>query len=238
MSAPTAARPVLEFRRVSFLDERRSALKDVDFTASPGECLVVFGRSGSGKRLLVRLAAGVVEPTSGEIVVNDPRPISALPVGYVPRDGGLLSNMTLLRNAMLPVLFHRLFERVEAERRARALFEELGASAAADRRPAMVSASNRRLAQLARALLSEPALFVLDDPLEDIDAAAARTVKRVLTQVIRARHAAVLLSVGGLGPYMDLGDRFIFVREGGITVFAGRDALLKSQDPEVQVFLP
>ena len=171
---------LLDFRGVSLAEGEGVFLRDVDVSVGSGDRLVVFGPAGSGKGTFLRLAAGTLEPSSGSVSLEPPRPGRPAPVGFVRNEGGLLSNLSLLHNVMLPAVYHGLLDPAEAQRRARRLLEELGVSGQAHRRPALASVSARRLTQLARALLVEPAVFVLEDPLSDVDAPAARTIRRVL----------------------------------------------------------
>lgn len=223
----------IEFRRVSYHAAGRVELRGVDFSASPGDCIVVFGRSGSGKRALVKLVSGALRPTEGA-VASGPGP---LPAGYVASDGGLLSNLSLLENVVLPVVYHRRLARPAALTAARALLEELGVADQADNLPARSGVGARRLAQVARAMLAEPAAYVFDEPLDELDAAAARKMREVLRGLKDGRRAAVFISTGRLKAFLDWGERFFLLSEGGLTVFETRAALLESADPEVRLFL-
>ena len=212
-------------------------MRGVNLSVGRGEKLVVFGRSGAGKRTFLRLAAGIAAPSSGGVTLNDPAPGRRMPVGYVTSEGGLLNNLTLLENAVLPVVYHGLLGRREAEAKGLALLAEWGLSAEAGRRPAEATPAGRRLAQLARALLAEPALYLLEDPLADMDAAAAVTIWRALERIFAGGQACVILGTEKPGSYLDWGNRFLFIGEERARIFDGRKALLEDGDPEVGVFL-
>jgi ABC-type nitrate/sulfonate/bicarbonate transport system ATPase subunit len=111
-----------------------TAVSGLELAARPGDCLLVFGRYGSGKQSLLQAVAGVLEPTAGAVRIRDSRPGPRLPVGYVPLKG-LLSNLSLLDNAVLPAVYHDLLGRRDAEERALALFEGFSLAAQARRRP-------------------------------------------------------------------------------------------------------
>lgn len=146
-------------RGVRFDDGHHPAIRELDLSLEAGERLVAFGASGSGKRTFLKLAAGILKPDAGTI--------ESEPLGYVPSEGGLLSNLSLLDNAILPLVYHKRLPLARAAERGRAALSELGLGDRLERRPATVSASARRLAQLARAMLVEPSVFLLDDPLEE-----------------------------------------------------------------------
>ncbi|MBI3504998.1 MAG: ATP-binding cassette domain-containing protein [Proteobacteria bacterium] len=226
---------VLEFKDVELTDSGRHLFKGFDLSLEAGERLVVFGASGTGKRALLKLAAGILKPDSGCIAFEARG--NPTPVGYVTRDGGLLANMTLLQNVVLPLVYHKILPQKTAELRAKALLLELGVQRAAMARPAAATMPARRLAQFARALLAEPVLYVLESPLDEMDAAGAASVRRVLERIRGDGRACAILSTGFLGPYLDWGDRFLMLHEDRVRFFGGREELLRDPDPTVKVFL-
>ena len=227
---------LLEFRDVEFKKGEPPTLAAVNFKLEPGDVVAAFGRSGSGKHELIQLAAGVLQPTRGKILIEDPRPGEELPMGYVLNEGGLINNMTLLDNAILPAVYHWLMPLDEARRKGAELFESFGLAREAGLRPASVGHSARRLAQIARALLVSPPLLVLDDPFEEVDAEAAQRIRGVLDGIRAERKAAVLIAAGNLGPYLSWATKFLWVRRGGVEVFEGRDALKSSDAADLKVF--
>ena len=228
---------VIEFRGVTLQDGSRARLSNFDLSLDAGERLVVFGASGSGKSDLLKVAAGVAAPASGTVSLLGPAQGRPAPVGYVPNEGGLLNNLTLAQNVALPALYHRLAARGEVEARARALLEEFGQGGEADRRPSLASAAARRMAQLARALLVEPALFVLEHPLEDMDAGNARFISAALERIRTDAKACAILGTRKLAPYLDWGSRFLLVGEGRFKLFSDKAELMQNDDPAVRVFL-
>ncbi len=216
-------------RGVGLDDGEHVPLHGVDLSVEAGDRVVVFGGSGSGKRTLLKLAAGILVPETGSVTLSGAGPI---PLGFVSMEGGLLGNLTLLDNSILPLLYHQL-RGGRAAAKARALFSELGIAQFADRRPAEAGYGARRLAQLARALLCEPPLFVLEEPLAEIDAAAARSVRSLLDRL----DGAVIVVTGSLGQYLDWGRRFLFLHEGRGVLFESAQALRAAKAPEVRACL-
>ena len=225
----------VEFRGVVFPKSALSSLGAYDFRLAAGQCAVIFGRAGAGTSLFVKLAAGFVRPEAGEVLWGKNARLG-LPVGYISERGGLINSLTLLENTMLPVLYHGLMPLPEARARARETLAALGIGKFAERRPASVSDTERVLAQFARARLSEPALLVVDQPFNDVDAEASRTIRGLLRKMKTEARSGILLASANLGPTLDLGDRFLLMREGRIDSFDTREALTGSDDPEVRAF--
>ena len=228
---------VIEFRGVGLKDGGRVLLSDLNLSLGPGEKLAVFGPSGSGKSEFLKLAAGIRPPDSGKVMTADIRLGLPAPAGYILNEGGLLNNLTLVQNAALPAVYHRILSPSEAESRARALLAEFDQESEADRKPALASAAARRLAQLARALLFRPALFVLENPLEDMDAENARAVHGALERIRADEKACAVLETRSLAPFLDWAGRFMLMYEGRFKLFSGKAELLNDRDPAVGVFL-
>lgn len=227
---------VIAFKGVSVADGGPAVLEGLDFELAAGERVVVFGSSGSGKRALLKTFAGVLRPAEGTVTLEARG--KACPVGWVPKEGGLLNNETLLGNVTLPAVYHGLLGAAEAQKRALALLEELGVARQAFLRPASAPVAARRLAQLARALLCDPVLYVLESPLDDMDAHGAAAVRGVLARIKKEGRAAAVLGTGGPGPYLEWGSRYRIIQGSATRAFADREALLADPDPDVRSYLP
>ncbi|MBI5201652.1 MAG: ATP-binding cassette domain-containing protein [Elusimicrobia bacterium] len=221
---------VLELRGATVKDGERTIFAGLDLVLKAGDRLVAFGPSGSGKKALLKLAAGIIRPDSGTAELTSS---SSTPVGYVMEEGGLLSNLSLAQNVALPVLYHGRLGYRDALSRAREALESLGAIREADRRPALCSIAGRRLAHLARAFLADPALMVLEGPLDELDARSTATVRRALDET----PAAAIVGTAALSPYLAWGRRFLFLHRGKATHYADRASLEKAEDPALREFL-
>ena len=221
---------VLDIRGVTVKDGERVLFSGLDLKLDAGERLVAFGPSGSGKKAFLKLAAGILSPDAGTAALTSS---STTPVGYVMEEGGLLSNLTLAQNVALPVVYHGRLGTRDAHARAKELLDSLGAGRDADRRPALASIAGRRLAHLARAFLVDPALMVLEGPLDELDARATATVRRALEET----RATTIVGTAALSPYLAWGRRFLFLHRGAAVHFDGRAALEKSDDPALREFL-
>lgn len=139
------------------------AVESIDLAIAPGEFVAILGPSGSGKSTLLRMIAGLDQPTSGDVTVQ-----GASPIAYVFQDPHLLPWRNVLRNVALPLELSGV-EKISRESRAMAAIEQVGLSDAARRYPAQLSGGMRMRASLARALVTEPQLLLLDEPFAALD---------------------------------------------------------------------
>jgi ABC-type multidrug transport system ATPase subunit len=172
------------------------------FRLERGEILVLAGPIEAGSAVL-RALLGVEEPLSGTARVLGERPASLSRagaaavlsrVGFYPRSGALLANLTLRENLLLPLQFHRRPAAGEAKRAVAAALARFGIDDAPDVRPEDAPLAVRRLVALARATLLDPELLVLDDPLDDLDEDVGADVLAALAVWAHERPRGLLLT--------------------------------------------
>jgi iron(III) transport system ATP-binding protein len=158
---------------VSFGYGAGPVLDDVSLAVEPGEFFAFLGPSGSGKTTLLRLVAGFGAPNSGRIRIGD-RDVTHLPpwsrnVGMVFQSYALWPHMSVAKNVAFG-LERRRRPRVEIRQKVDAVLALVGLSALADRRPAQLSGGQQQRVALARTLVIEPDVLLLDEPLSNLDA--------------------------------------------------------------------
>ena len=177
------APPLLEARGVSVRFGRRSVLEAVDLTVHAGEIVTLIGLNGAGKSTLVRVLLGIVQPSGGR-VVRAP----GLRIGYAPQH--------VHRDPVLPMTVQRFLTLGAPATRERLdrLLAEVGAGAILDHPVAGISGGELHRVLLARALLREPGLLVLDEPVAGVDVASRSELYRLIA-AIRDRHGCGVLLV-------------------------------------------
>ena len=174
--------------------EEVQAVRDVSLTIERGEFTVLAGPSGSGKTTLLNLIGGLTRPTRGRVWVagqevsemsnQDLAQLRLEQVGFVFQAYNLLPVLTAMENAEFPMLL----QGVAAEERAariRELFERTGMSGLEDRRPGKLSGGQQQRVAVVRAVASQPALVLADEPTANLDSAASDALLEVMLELNR-----------------------------------------------------
>ena len=162
----------------------KRALGPVDFELPRGGFLVVTGPNGSGKTTLLRLCAGLLIPTSGELEVN----VERGEIGYLAHDPLVYRELTAIENLDL---YGRLYRVPERRERIGMLLERFGLWEARGERTGSYSRGMMQRLALCRALLHDPALLILDEPGNALDAAGEELLERELEELRRERTLIV-----------------------------------------------
>jgi len=206
----------LELRNVSFWHGENTILDSVDLTVPPGDVAIVGGRSGSGKSTLLELCAGLTKPRGGAVLWNDDD-ITGMSryelygrrksMGYVFQGHALISNHSAFDNIALPLKCGAADLGSEAiEKRVRALMGELGIGREIEKRfPEALSAAQLKCVAVARALVSEPALLILDEPFSGIDPVTANMIASVLHGRWKRGGMSIIMASHSLGTWPEHG---------------------------------
>ena len=220
-------------------------LHDISLTVARAATHVVLGPMHSGKSLLLRLVLGLQRSEHGTVVL-DGTPFDATApneeslrharrhVGVVFDSSALVSRLTLLENVELPLVEHTTLNAAAVTNAAADLLREVGVRGDVERTPDMVSRLDRRRTALARALILEPRLLLVDEPGHGLDADAASELDDTLT-ALRQRYGCALLLCSQEVRYAFRAPDAVSVLSGGTIVEHGTlDALRASRIPAVR----
>jgi len=213
---------VLSLRGVSKSFGQTQAVRNVDLAFAPRTTTVLIGASGCGKSTLLRLALGLVAPDQGSVELDgegvDARSAPALRrrMGYVIQDGGLFPHLDARSNVGL-MARHLRWEAERTEQRVLELsrltrFPET----ALDRFPVQLSGGQRQRVGLMRALLLDPEVLLLDEPLAALDPLVRAELQDALREIFRALGKTVVLVTHDLAEAAFFGDRVVLLRDGRV----------------------
>jgi NitT/TauT family transport system ATP-binding protein len=187
---------------------------DANLEVAEGAFHCLVGRSGCGKTTLLKLAAGLLAPDSGEITFRTRHPQApGRDIGFVFQAPNLLEWRTVVDNVLLPVALHRRPTTGEHERAAK-LLAQLGLADHAQKHPGQLSGGQQSRVALARALILRPSLLLLDEPFAALDAITREELQRDLLRMRREAGTTVLFVTHDIAEAVYLADR-VDVVEGG-----------------------
>jgi NitT/TauT family transport system ATP-binding protein len=207
----------LDIERVEFAyPGRPPAVDRVEWRTGAGEIHCLVGRSGCGKTTLLKLAAGLLRPQSGRILLRSNEIRAPGPhLGFMFQAPTLLDWRSAIDNVLLPVSLQRR-PRPEDIRRAQASLDQLGLAGLAQRHPRQLSGGQQSRVALARALVLEPPLLLLDEPFAALDAITRAELQDDLLRTCRAHGTTVLFVTHDIDEAVYLGDRIAVMRDGRI----------------------
>jgi ABC-type sugar transport system ATPase subunit len=195
------------------------AVDGVDISTGEGEYLVLLGPSGCGKTTLLRTIAGLENPTEGEVLIGgnvvNGLPPRARQVAMVFQSYALYPHKTVLQNIAFPLKAEQA-PKDERERRARWAAGLLGIEHLENRKPRQLSGGERQRVALARALVREPSVFLLDEPLSNLDAKLRASARDELKQFQERIGTTTIYVTHDQAEAMGLGERIAVMYEGKV----------------------
>jgi osmoprotectant transport system ATP-binding protein len=235
---------MLTLRAVTKTYGNVEALHPTDLTVATGRTTVLIGPSGCGKSTLLRLMAGLVRPSSGTVSLDGesvtPGNARALRrrIGFVVQDGGLFPHLTARGNVTLQAQYLG-WEAARVEARLVELAELTHFPAGRlDAYPVELSGGQRQRVSLMRALVLDPNLLLLDEPLGALDPLIRSELQGELRDIFRSLGKTVVLVTHDLGEAAFLGDRLVLVQSGRVVQEGTFDDLVsRPADPFVTKFV-
>jgi len=201
-----------------------TALREISLYIEPGELVAVMGPSGCGKSTLLHLIGGLDRPTSGRVLL-DGQDLAALDdnhlteirrrkVGFVFQFFNLIPVLSALENAALPLMLDGI-KPAEAKQRAQEWLERVGLVDRLEHRPDQLSGGQQQRVAMARALSTEPALILADEPTGNLDSRAGDEIANLLRQISDQWEQTILMVTHDprIAAYAD---RIVFLKDGTI----------------------
>lgn len=235
---------MIQLTNVSKVYDQQHAVHPVDLTFEAGRTTVLIGPSGCGKSTILRLIIGLIPRDSGSIsfrgaaIGRQDLLLLRRKMGYVIQEGGLFPHLTARGNAALMARYlgwekNRIDERI-AELCDLTQFPHQGL----DRFPIQLSGGQRQRVSLMRALMLDPDVLLLDEPLGALDPLIRADLQADLKRIFRTLGKTVILVTHDMGEAAFFGDTIILLRDGGVVQRGSIDDLVKRPaDPFVTRFV-
>jgi zinc/manganese transport system ATP-binding protein len=222
VTSSTTYGPVVAVRDMSVSFAHREVLRDVNFRIDAGQFTGLIGTNGSGKTTLIRVILGLMAPTSGTVeLLGHVGPVRGGAVGYVPQRIELDPEMPVRARDLVALGFdgHRYgfaHHRKQRSARVEELLHSVGAQHIADRRVGTLSGGEQQRILIAHALMSQPQLLLLDEPLANLDPASTQEIVALLARIATTQNLAVLLSAHEINPLIPVMDRVVYIAYGRV----------------------
>src|SRR6266581_6492475 len=219
-SDPRPLTTVVHARGLTKIYNQRSAVAAIDFSVRRGETFGLLGPNGAGKSTTMRMIACRTPLTSGELLVEDldvrthGRQVRSL-IGVVPQDNNLDPDLNVVRNLVVYASYYRIPKK-QATERADELLNFIGMSERAGARIDHLSGGMKRRLMIARALLHEPRLLVLDEPTTGLDPQVRQEIWQKLEELRRVSGVTILLSTHYMEEAEKLCERLLVIDHGQI----------------------
>ncbi len=196
-----------------------AAVRDFNLDVRAGEFVSVLGQSGSGKSTVLRMIAGLELPTSGEILIDERSstnlPPEARDIGMVFQDYALFPHMSVRDNIAFPLRMRGLGRR-EIEERVKHIIDLVNLYGLEQRKPTQLSGGQQQRVAVARALVFDPKLLLLDEPLSALDKNLREHMKAELQALHRRVGITVIYVTHDQSEALALSDRIVVMHEGRI----------------------
>jgi osmoprotectant transport system ATP-binding protein len=239
-----SANPLVQFRNVSVSLSNNPIISDLNLNVEQGETLVLLGESGCGKTTTLKLVNRLLEPTSGDVVVEGKSTTAWDPIalrrhiGYVIQEGGLFPHFTIARNvALVPSLSG--WDETRIDERVRELLNLVGLDPDrfAERYPRELSGGQRQRVGVARALAADPPLMLLDEPFGALDPLTRASLQREFADLSRRLRKTAILVTHDVREALTLADRIGLMHKGRLLLLETPDGFRASDNAQARAYL-
>ncbi len=221
-------------------------LKRIDLKVATGENLVVLGRSGTGKSVLIKCIVKLIAPDAGEILVlgqnlallKEAELLEARKkVGFLFQGGALYDSMTVRENLEFPLRNGaKKYSRAELDALVVAALESVDLASSIDKMPSELSGGMRKRLGLARTLILEPQIMLYDEPTTGLDSISSKEISALILKVQGERKTSSIIITHDLVCARMTANRIVVIKAGEFAAEGSYEELEKSEDPWVRSF--
>ena len=214
---------MIEYKNVALRYAEKNVLKDVNLRIEDGEFMVLVGPSGSGKTTMMKMINQLIEPTDGNIYLNDKRIKDhhqrelRLETGYVLQQIALFPNLTVAENiALIPEM--KGWKKEQIQERTKVLLEKVGLSFEddANRYPRELSGGEQQRVGIVRAIIATPKILLMDEPFSALDAISRKQLQDLTKQLHQEFKMTTLFVTHDTDEAIKLADRIAVLKDGEI----------------------
>jgi phospholipid/cholesterol/gamma-HCH transport system ATP-binding protein len=237
---------MIEVRNLKKCFGEHRVLDGVNFRIEKGESVVIIGRSGGGKSVLLKHIIALLKPDAGEVLIEgqniiplDERELLSVrhKFGMLFQGAALFDSMTVAENVAFAFRRDRSIAPEEISRRVASVLQTVDLPGIEDKKPAELSGGMRKRVGLARAIIYEPQIILYDEPTTGLDPIAADSIDKLILRVRDRLQVTTVVVTHDMRSAGRLGQRILMLHEGSIYASGAPDELLQSKDPVVRCFI-
>lgn len=244
----TEDQPVITIKGLSKSFGAHHVLNKVDLTLRKGENLVVLGKSGSGKSVLIKCMIGLMEPDEGSVKILDEEVFNVsheqldrlrMKIGFLFQSNALYDSMTVRENLVFPLRRHWLKKDLDRKKVNDLVIETLrnvGLEETVDMMPVELSGGMRKRIALARTLILKPEIILYDEPTTGLDPITAREIVQLMIDIRQKYRTSSIIISHDLKCVSMASDRVVMLIDGQFHAEGTYEELRKSEDEKVKMF--
>ncbi len=201
-------------------------LHGINLQIEDEEILAIMGKSGSGKSTLLNIIGGLIEPSLGEVDINEivfskleeekKAIVRNKNIGFVFQRFHLLPDLTAIDNVMLPLQYNKDISQKEGIKKAKALLEKLGLKERIHYRPNYMSGGEQQRVAIARAVINNPKIILADEPTGSLDSKMSMEIMSILLAIVKEEKMTLVIVTHDPN-VAKVADKIIFLKDGKIT---------------------
>jgi phospholipid/cholesterol/gamma-HCH transport system ATP-binding protein len=237
---------MIEVRGLQKSFDGQKILDGLSFRIENGESVVIIGRSGGGKSVLLKHLIGLLQPDSGEVLIDgqniefmNERQLLRVRrnFGMVFQGAALFDSMTVAENVAFGLRRHEHLTESEIAKRVANILEIVDLPGAENKKPAELSGGMRKRVGLARAVVYEPQIVLYDEPTTGLDPIASDSIDNMIMRVHRQLKVTTVVVTHDMRSARRVGERILMLHEKKIYASGTPDEFFRSQDPIVRQFV-
>ena len=238
--------PVISIKNVAKAFEDYAVLRGIDFDLYQGENLVVLGRSGTGKSVLIKLISGLLKPDTGtiEVLGQEVTTISdkglqelRIRIGFSFQNSALYDSMTVRKNLEFPLVRNRKgITRAEVDKAVEEVLDSVGLSQTINQMPSELSGGQRKRIGIARTLILNPEIMLYDEPTAGLDPITCIEINDLINQVQQQYNTSSIIITHDLTCAKQTGDRIAMLLDGQFQRVGTFDEVFDTKDERVKPF--
>lgn len=241
----TSSDPILKITDLKKSFGKLDVLKDVNLTMNKGETVVILGRSGTGKSVILECIIGLLSPDSGNIEVFGKEFLNLpekeenklrIKIGFLFQSGALYDSMTVRQNLEFPVIRQPDYKKEDLTSKVEEQLKNVGLEQAIDKVPSELSGGMKKRIGLARTLMLDPEIILYDEPTTGLDPFTSNEISQLILDMQKKYNVTSLIVTHDMACARLVANRIVVLNEGQFAAEGTYDELEKSDDEFVKGF--